>query len=98
MKKFLLLYKGPATPPNPSHEGWPEWFASIGDALIDRGSPLKHGFDLHNDGTASDSAYNLNGYGIVQAKDRDDAMRLLKDHPYLSYGEDYVIEVFELPN
>jgi hypothetical protein len=26
MCKFMLLYVGPATPPDASHEGWPDWF------------------------------------------------------------------------
>ena len=46
MKKFLLLYQGPATPPDASHEGWPEWFNKLGDKLVDRGLPLAHGRSL----------------------------------------------------
>jgi hypothetical protein len=26
MTSFMLLYNGPATTPEASHEGWPEWF------------------------------------------------------------------------
>jgi hypothetical protein len=33
MNRFLVLYVGPATPPDASHEGWPEWFAKLGDRL-----------------------------------------------------------------
>jgi ribosomal protein S18 acetylase RimI-like enzyme len=40
MKRFLLLYRGPPTPPDASHEGWPGWFEAIGDALVDLGSPM----------------------------------------------------------
>jgi hypothetical protein len=39
MMRFLLLYSGPPTPPDSSHEGWPEWFSKVGDALVDLGSP-----------------------------------------------------------
>jgi hypothetical protein len=98
MKRFLLLYKGPPTPPNPSHEGWPEWFRGIGDALVDLGSPTVNGVVVRADGSTSDDAGGLNGYGIIQAEGRDDALDLLRDHPLLALGGEYVIELFELPN
>ena len=34
MNRFLVLYVGPATPPDASHEGWPEWFAGLGERLV----------------------------------------------------------------
>jgi hypothetical protein len=37
MQRFMLLYVGPATPPDASHEGWPEWFDKLGDRVVDRG-------------------------------------------------------------
>ena len=70
MKKFLLLYKGPATPPDASHEGWPEWFNKLGDKLVERGLPMAHGRFLRGDGSTGDSATRLNGYSIIQADDR----------------------------
>jgi hypothetical protein len=56
MMRFLLLYSGPPTPPDSSHEGWPEWFSKIGDALVDLGSPTANGFVLRGDGSTSDPA------------------------------------------
>lgn len=97
MKKFIILYKGPATPPDASHEGWPEWFEKIGGALIDIGSPMMGGHTIYGNGSADDSATSFNGYGIIQAEDMAQAMRLLKDHPYLAMGDEYAIEVFEVP-
>ncbi|HEX6482929.1 MAG TPA: YciI family protein [Ktedonobacteraceae bacterium] len=96
MKKFLLLYQGPATPPDASHEGWPQWFTRLGDKLVDRGSPMAHGRSLRGDGSAGDSAISLNGYSIIQAEDRDEALGLLHDHPYLSPGNEYTVEIFDL--
>ena len=49
MKRFLLLYKGPPTPPQASHGGWPEWFTEIGDGLVDLGSPMANGVVVHAD-------------------------------------------------
>ena len=97
MKRFLLLYKGPATPPGASHEGWPEWFNKIGDALVDVGSPMENGVVLHGDGSTTDDASALNGFSLIQAEDGNQALGLLKDHPFLALGSEYTIEVFEVP-
>ena len=95
--KFLLLYNGPPTPPDASHEGWPEWFDKIGDALVDLGSPMVDGVVVHGDGLTDDRVSSLNGYSIVQAGDRGEALDLLRDHPYLALGGEYTIEVFAVP-
>ena len=96
MKKFLVLYQGPATAPDASHEGWPEWFHKLGDQLVDRGLPMAHGHSLRGDGSTGDSRASLNGYSIIQAKDMDEALRLLHDHPYLSLSNEYTIEIFDV--
>ena len=98
MKTFILFYKGPPTPPNASHEKWPDWFRNAGDHLVDRGSPMQNGLILHKDGSTSTPATNLNGYSILQTENLNEALRLIKDHPFLTLGtEDFTVEVFELP-
>jgi hypothetical protein len=97
MKKFMLLYHGPATRPGASHEGWPEWFQRAGDKLVDMGSPMANGFVVHSDGAPSGGAASLNGYSIVQVGDRGEALDLAKDHPFLALGAEYTIEIFEVP-
>jgi hypothetical protein len=84
MKSFMLMYRGPATPPDASHQGWPEWFGRLGDRLIDIGSPMI------GDG-------DLNGFSIVRATDRDEVLELVRDHPFLAAGPEYVIDVYEVP-
>jgi hypothetical protein len=99
MKQFILFYKGPPTPPGASHEKWPDWFNKVGDQLVDRGSPMQHGLVLHRDGSTSDSATRFNGYSILQAKNLDEALNLIKDHPFLTLGTDeFTVEIFELPS
>jgi hypothetical protein len=97
MPKFMVLYVGPPTPPDASHEGWPEWFAKLGDKLEDRGSPLANGLALHGDGSTGGASTRLNGYSIIRADDLDGALGALKDHPYLAQGREYSIEVYLLP-
>ena len=93
--KYILFYNGPETPPDASHKGWVTWFTKLGSALVDHGSPLARGTVLHNDGSKTDSATSFNGYSIIQAKDKNAALDLIKDHPYLGLGSEYTIEVFE---
>jgi YCII-related domain-containing protein len=95
--RFMLLYSGPATPPDASHEGWPEWFKKLGDRLVDRGSPMIGGRVVHGDGSSSDSAAHLNGYSIIQAEDLDEAVRLVRDHPFLAHRHECSVEIHPLP-
>lgn len=98
MKKFILFYKGPATPPGASHDKWPAWFNKVGDQLVDRGSPMDNGLVLRGDGSTGDFATNFNGYSIIQAETIDEVLNLAKDHPFLTLGTgEFTIEIFELP-
>ena len=97
MKSFILLYNGPATPPDATHEGWPEWFQGLGDDLFDLGSPMANGFVVHPNGSTSETPTSLNGYSIVRAKDRDEVLAKLRSHPLLGDGSPYTVEVFEVP-
>ena|SRR6266540_4727468 len=97
MKKYMLLYRGPATPPGASHDKWPIWFNKVREKLVDRGSPMENGLALHSDGSNSDSATNFNGYSIIQAEDINGVISLVKEHPFLALGNgEYSVEVFEL--
>jgi hypothetical protein len=93
----MLLYNGPATAPDASHEGWPDWFQRLGEKLVDMGSPMANGFVIRSDRTTSGNVSSLNGYSIIQAEDAAEALELVKDHPFLALGPDYTIEVFEVP-
>jgi hypothetical protein len=95
VKRYLLIYSGPPTPPDVTHEGWPEWFRKIGDALVDAGSPAVDGIVVHPDGSTSDAA-GVNGYSMIQAEDRAEAVELVRDHPLLALDE-YTIRIFEVP-
>jgi hypothetical protein len=96
MTRYLLLYTGPP-PADPTHEGWLDWFDTIGDALVDAGSRMRNGFVLRSDGSRSDVTSPPLGYGIVEAEDRGRALDLLRDHPLWRSGDDYAIEAFEVP-
>ena len=97
MTTYMLLYVGPPIAPDASHEGWPEWFQSLGDRLVDVGSPMTSGFVVGGDSVDSDVAASLRGFSLIRAEDRDAVHDLLQNHPLLAAGSRYRIEVFELP-
>ena len=96
MTRFMVLYVGPPTPPDASHEGWPPWFAKLGYKLVDRGSPLAAGRAQRGDGSSGDAATHVNGDSLIQANDIDEALDLVSDHPYLAQGREYSVEIHAL--
>jgi hypothetical protein len=104
MSKFLLLYRGPATPmdsytPEQSAEvmkAWETWLGGIGASLVDAGNPLGARAAVADDGS-SPAPSDQNGYSIVQANDLGEARNLLKGHPFLTEGKGrFAVEVFEI--
>lgn len=104
MKKFIILYNGPATPPEQMDPEktkaimarWGEWMGKIGDAMVDMGQPMANGAAVYDDGSSKD-ALQLSGYSIIQAEDMSAAKKMVEDHPFLSdkTGK-FSVEVFEL--
>ena len=104
MAKFILLYRGPATPmeqitPDMSvqiSEGWGSWINKVGSAMVEVGAPFGAGTAVHGDGSTG-QAGDLNGYSIVEAAGLDEARGLCDGHPFLSDGSaTFSIEVFPL--
>jgi len=104
MAKFILLYKGPATPmedmtPEQSEQamqGWNAWIGKVGSALVDVGNPFAARTAVAGDGSVT-TASDLNGHSIIEAADIDEAKGLCDSHPFLSDGTArFVIEIYEL--
>lgn len=105
MAKFILLYKGPATPaeqmtPEQSQAAmgnWKTWMDKVGTHLVDMGQPMDgNGRSVVDDGS-SGSAEQLNGYSIIEADNMDAAVELVDGHPFLSdkTGK-FSVDVYEL--
>lgn len=104
MTKFILLYKGPATPPEKMDEAkmkeimnnWQVWMEKLGDALVDVGNPMVNGMSVVDDGSDG-TPDEFSGFSIIQAENADKAKELVVDHPFLSdkTGK-FSVEVFEL--
>jgi hypothetical protein len=104
MAKYMLIYKGEATPmeemtPEQGAEvmaKWATWMEKVGPALADVGTPFGAGASLVDDGSAG-MAQSLTGYSIVEADSLEGAKAHADGHPYLSEGKgNYAIDLFEL--
>jgi hypothetical protein len=96
MPSYILLYRGPTGPEGASHEGWPEWFTGIGDALVDIGSPMLGGSAVNADGVLP-GPMDLNGYSLVRAPSVEAVRGLVADHPFLRASRENSIEIFAVP-
>jgi len=104
MAKFILVYKGPATPmENITPEAgaqlrqeWEAWMGKVGDALVDAGAPFAGRTGVAGDGSTT-NASDLTGYTIVEAPTIEEAKVLCDGHPFLSDGTArFVVEIYEL--
>jgi hypothetical protein len=104
MAKFILIYRGPATPvedmtPEQGEEqmqAWGAWIGKVGSAMTELGAPFGGRAALAGDGTDAQPA-DLNGYTVVEVDDLNAAKALCDGHPFLSTGEaKYVVDIYEL--
>ena len=104
MAKFILLYRGDATPPGNMTEEqvsevmaqWGVWMEKHGPAILDPGNPFGDRTSVGGDG-AEQAPANLNGYSIVEADSLDAAKGFCDGHPFLhGTGAEFAVDVFEL--
>lgn len=105
MKQFIVLYYAPASAVEQMHkaspeemkkgmEPWMEWAKKVGSGMVDLGTPLGNGHKVTKSGATATNA-EVTGYSILQAKDMDTAVEMLKGHPHLGWAEGCEIEVYE---
>ena len=94
MKKFVLLYTGTRdqAPTEESTAAWTEWFASLGEKVVDIGNPFGQGREVSAGNTTelSPSASGVTGYTLINAQDIDEAEKIALSHPIVPN-----IQVFE---
>lgn len=105
MKKFLALYKAPASSfammmkatPEQQKAGmdaWMAWSQKAAASIVDMGTPL--GKSMRVTATGSTPTTNdLGGYSILQAESKEALAESLKGHPHFMTPEG-VIEIVEL--
>jgi len=93
MAKYLFIYHGGGMAETEegqkeAMEAWGNWFASMGDKIIDGGNPIGGSTTIKSDGSVvNDGGSNpTTGYGLFEAKDLDEAIELAKGCPILASG------------
>ena len=86
MKKFMFLSVGFVTPTPEIEDAWGKWFESIGDKIVDGGSPFGAAREITRDGSKElplglDS---ITGYVIINAENLDEAEKIAKTCPIIT--------------
>lgn len=75
-------------------EAWQNWFAELGESLVDSGSPFGARQIVAADGAVSEGGPS-NGFGVIAADSFADAVLKTKNCPVLSLGSDNAVEISE---
>ena len=93
MSKFLITYHGGGGPPASPEAAqqmmaaFQAWAASVGDSMVDPGAPLGPSKVVTSD-SVTDGAVSggIGGYTVLTADSLDDAVGLVKGHPFVQRG------------
>ena len=89
MAKYLVTYHGvPSADVEQVKAAFGNWIAEAGSAVLDPGAPV-HRVAQVGDG----EAVNILGYVIIDAPDKDAALKVLENHPFVSR---YTLQLNEL--
>jgi hypothetical protein len=92
MAKFLVTYFGggemPADPQMREQmmNAFMAWAAGVGDKMIDPGAPLGPAKVVSSDGVTDGEPGGVGGYTLLSADSLDDAVELVRNHPFVSRG------------
>jgi hypothetical protein len=88
MKKFVFLYYGhwPENATQEMKDAWSNWFATIGDKLVDGGNPFGPGREITHTGTKElpHGKEAIAGYSILNAENMEEAEKIAKDCPIIT--------------
>ncbi len=76
---------------------WKAWVDGLGDASVNRGSPLGKSKTVSSGSVSDGGGSNpLSGYSVVNADSMDAAVEMAKGCPHLDHGTIEVAEVMEM--
>jgi hypothetical protein len=89
VSKYLVTYFGGGKPSTPEQaqqikEAFGHWLAKAGKAVVDPGAPLRPATQVAN-GHAHPMV-EIGGYSVVEAPSLEDAVAILKSHPFVARG------------
>jgi hypothetical protein len=109
MKKFLVLYRAPASSfeqmskatPEQQKAGmgaWMTWSKQSASSIVDMGGPLGKSMRVTTGGS-SQSTNDLGGYSILQAESKEALAESMKGHPHFMTPEGSIdiVEVVPIP-
>ena len=93
MATFLITYHGGGGMPESAEArdkmmaAFQAWAASVGDAMIDPGAPLRPRKTVTSEGVSDTAAdATLGGYSLISADSLDDAVKAVTGHPFVGRG------------
>jgi hypothetical protein len=93
MPTYLITYHGgPGMPTDPAAaqqmlSAFQGWVAEVGDAMRDPGAPLAGAKTVSGDSEVDgQAAAAISGYTLIEAASLDDAVALVRSHPFLGRG------------
>jgi hypothetical protein len=86
MKKFVMFHFGFENPTPEIMGAWSKWFESIGEKIVDPGSPLGPGKEISRSGTKDLplGLESLTGYTVIRAESMDEAEKIAKTCPIIT--------------
>ncbi len=102
MPKFVFAYHGGKMPETPEEGAqamarWTDWFASMGEAVVDGGNPVGPSKTVTATGIEDNGGANpISGYSLINVQSIDEAVALAKTCPILPEGTIEIAETFEL--
>jgi hypothetical protein len=92
MAMFLITYYAGDMPQNPdsieqARDAFAHWAAKTGAALAEVGAPVRSTTTISSGGIHNGALGRpFMGWSVIEAEDCYAAVRLLQDHPFISYG------------
>lgn len=102
MTDYVLIYHGGKKPETPEAgkkfmERWKAWSDGLGDAWVNRGSPVGMSKTVSADGVSDGGGSNpISGYSVVQADSLDAAVKLAQGCPHVEHGTIEVAEAMDM--
>lgn len=106
MKKFLLIYWAnleaferwkdmSEQQQKQEMQEWFEWMQENSENFVDAGNPVGKNTRVTNNNTVEEVSNEVAGYSILSAKDKNDALKILKWNPHTKTQGTY-IELMEI--
>jgi len=92
MGRFLVTYHAAGMPQDPesvaaARMAFVEWAGKAGRALADPGAPVRSALVMPGDGLQDGwVSPAFLGWSVIEAADRNEAVHVVEDHPFLSLG------------